>query len=303
MNKGFLYGLGAYLLWGLFPLYWKQLQTVPAAEILAHRMTWSLVFLVALLAFRTNWAWIRPALRDRRTVTTYLTAALLLAVNWGTYIWAVNSGFIVETSLGYFINPLVNVLLGYLFLGERLRRWQLAAIVLAAGGVVYLTFGYGRLPYIALVLAFSFGLYGLLKKRGTLNAIESLSFETALLFPLALAYLVVLQVRGDAAFGAVNVVTTLLLAGAGVATAVPLLLFAAGARRIPLATMGILQYTAPTIQFLIGVFVYNEAFTQAKLAGFALIWGALVIYSAESIAQFRTRRRAALATEPLVGSR
>lgn len=278
-------------MWGLFPIYWKQLSDVPAEEILAHRMTWSLLFLIGLLAFRNNWAWILPALRDRSTVLNYFLAASLLAVNWGTYIWAVNSGYIVETSLGYFINPLVNVLLGYLFFGERLRRWQLVAIVLAAFGVVYLTYVYGRLPYIALILAFSFGVYGLLKKKGSLNAVESLSFETALLFPFALAFLIYLQIIGVGSFGNVRIGQSLLLASTGIGTAVPLLFFAAGARRIPLTTMGILQYTAPTIQFLIGVYLYNEAFSQAQLIGFMFIWGALGVYSAESLFHYRAVRK------------
>lgn len=291
MNKGFLYGLGAYLMWGLFPIYWKQLSHVAAQEILAHRMTWSLLFLVGLLAIQRNWKWIVPSLRDTKTVITYFSAAALLAVNWGMYIWAVNSGYIVETSLGYFINPLVNVMLGYFFLGERLRRWQFVAILLAAGGVAYLTFVYGRLPYIALVLAFSFGIYGLLKKKGNLNAIESLSFETALLFPFALSYLGYLQLTGMAAFGNLSGRHTFLLTTTGVATAIPLLFFAAGARRIPLTTMGILQYTAPTIQFLIGVFLYNEAFSPAQLIGFLFIWSALGVYSAESLLNYRTTHK------------
>ncbi len=291
MNKGFFYGLSAYLMWGLFPIYWKQLSNVPAQEILAHRMTWSLVFLVGLLTVRNNWAWIRPALRDRRTLLNYFAASMLLAVNWGMYIWAVNSGYIVETSLGYFINPLVNVMLGYLFFGERLRRWQFAAILLAGLGVAYLTYVYGRLPYIALILAFSFGIYGLLKKKGSLNAIESLSFETALLFPFAAAYLVFLQLRGVGSLGNVGIGQTILLLTTGVATAIPLLCFAAGARRIPLTTMGILQYTAPTIQFLIGIFLYDESFSQAQLVGFLFIWGALVVYTAESLLHYRATHK------------
>lgn len=296
MNKGFFYGLSAYLMWGLFPIYWKQLDNMPAQEILAHRMTWSLIFLVGVLTIQRNWAWIVPAMRDRRTVFTYFLAAALLSVNWGVYIWAVNSGYIVETSLGYFINPLVNVLLGNLFFGERLRRWQFAAILLAAIGVAYLTYVYGRLPYIALILAVSFGIYGLLKKIGRLNAVESLSFETALLFPFASVYLIYLQVTGVAALGNTTNWQSVLLLLTGVATAVPLLAFAAGARRIPLTTMGILQYTAPTIQFLIGVFLYNEAFSQSQLIGFVFIWGALAVYSAESLLHFRAIHNVQIAT-------
>ena len=296
MNKGFLYGWSAYFLWGLFPLYWKRLDHVPAMEILAHRMTWSLIFLLGLLIISRNLKWIRPAFQNRATFLTYFAAASLLAVNWGLYIWAVNNDFIVETSLGYFINPLVNVLLGRIFFGEKLRRWQFAAILLAAIGVIYLTVVYGRLPYIALVLAFSFGLYGLFKKRGTLDSLESLSFETALLFPFALAYLVYQQAIGVGSFGMVDGLTTTLLGLAGVATAVPLLLFAAGARRIPLTTMGLLQYTAPTIQFLLGVFVFDEPFSRTQLIGFLFIWGALVVYSAESLLHRRATRTPSLAS-------
>jgi chloramphenicol-sensitive protein RarD len=283
MSKGTLTAAAAYILWGFFPIYWKLLQNVTALEILAHRMTWSLVFLLAILAYKNHWSWIRPALKNRKILLTFLTTAVLLSVNWGIYIWGVNAGFIIETSLGYFINPLVNVLLGVLFLKEKLRPGQLLAVLIALAGVLYLTFSYGTLPWIALTLAFSFGFYGLLRKTAALGSLEGLSLETGLLFLPALAFLIFLQFNGTAAFARTDLRTTLLLAFAGVATAVPLLLFAAGARQITLITLGILQYTAPTIQFLIGVLLYKEPFDTQRLLGFALVWLALLIYTGESL--------------------
>jgi len=283
MNKGIWYGIGAYGLWGFFPIYWKFLNDVPALEILAHRMAWSLVFVGAILAYRQHWSWVKPAFTNRRILLTYIASACLLALNWFTYIWGVNANFIVETSLGYFINPLVNVVLGVLFLGERPRHGQWLAVAVALIGVGYLTWQYGRLPLIALTLAFSFGFYGLLRKTAALDSLEGLSLETAVLFLPALGYLLFLQSQGNAAFGHSNPVTTSLLAFAGIATAVPLLWFANAARRVTLTTLGILQYLAPTIQFLIGIFIYKEPFTIQFLIGFSLIWAALLIYSAESM--------------------
>jgi chloramphenicol-sensitive protein RarD len=282
MKRGAIFAACAYILWGLLPLYWKALHDVPALEILAHRMTWSLGFVLLLLAVRRQWRWLGQALRNRRILLTYTASALLLGLNWYLYIWAVNSGHIVESSLGYFINPLVNVLLGVLFLKERLRIGQGLAIALAACGVLYLTISLGALPWIALVLATTFGIYGLLRKTAALNSLEGLTLETLVLFPAALAYLLFLESQQRAAFAHAALPTTLLLAGAGVATAIPLLLFAAGARRITMTTLGLLQYIAPTLQFLIGVFIYHEQVSTARLIGFGLIWLALGLYSAES---------------------
>jgi chloramphenicol-sensitive protein RarD len=232
---------------------------------------------------RRRWAWLKTAVHTPRTILLFIASATLLSVNWFVYIWGVNAGFIVETSLGYFINPLASVLMGVFFLGETLRRGQWVTIGLAASGVIYLTVQYGALPWIALTLATSFGLYGLIRKTAPLGSLEGLSLETALMFVPALGYLIYLEVAGTAAFGHVDGKTTLLLAFAGVATAVPLLLFAAGARLIKLATIGILQYIAPTIQFLIGVLIYHEPFSLDRLVGFSLIWLALIIYSGENI--------------------
>ena len=283
MNKGMLYAIATYSMWGLFPLYWKLLQHVPALEILSHRMMWSLLFVLLLLIVRRRWAWLKTAVHTPRTILLFVASAALLSTNWFVYIWGVNAGHIVETSLGYFINPLVSVLMGVIFLDERLRRWQWLAITLAAAGVIYLTVRYGALPWISLTLAGSFALYGLIRKTAPLGSLEGLSLETALMFFPALGYLIYLEATGTAAFGHVNGLTTLLLEFAGVATAVPLLFFAAGARLIKLATIGILQYIAPTLQFLIGVFIYHESFTMDRLVGFSLIWLALVIYSGENI--------------------
>ncbi len=291
MNKGMLYAIAAYGLWGLFPLYWKTLQHVPALEILSHRMAWSLLFVLVLLVVRRQWGWLKTAVSQPKTLLLFTASAILLSLNWFVYIWGVNAGHIVETSLGYFINPLVSVLMGVFFLGEMLRRGQWAAIGLAAVGVVYLTVRYGALPWIALTLATSFALYGLIRKTAPLGSLEGLSLETALMFFPALGYLLYLEAAGTAAFGHVDTLTTVLLGFAGVATAVPLLLFAAGARLIKLATIGILQYIAPTLQFLLGILVYHEPFTLDRLIGFSLIWLALLLYSAENIWFIRHRPR------------
>lgn len=283
MNSGFWYAVGAYFLWGVFPLYWKALQAIPATQILAHRMAWSVLVVALLLALQGGWSWIRAALSNRKILLTFFITGSLLAVNWFLYIWAVNTDRVVEASLGYFINPLVNVVLGGLFLGETLRRGQRWAVGLAAGGVAYLTFGYGQPPWIALVLAFTFGFYGLLRKTASLGSLRGFALETMLFFPLVAGYLVWVEKQGMGAFGHYGWKLDLLLAFAGVATAAPLLLFASGARRLSLSTLGLLQYIAPTLQFLIGVFVYGEPVGHDRLLAFALIWAALALYSAEGL--------------------
>ncbi len=283
MRKGALAGMGAYVLWGLFPIYWRLLERVPALEILAHRMIWSLVFVAVILTVQKDWRWLGLVLRNRRTVVTYTVAAVLLSVNWGTYIWAVNAGYVVEASLGYFINPLVNVLLGVVFLGEKLRTGQVVAVVLAGLGVVYLTVSYGSLPWISLVLAFTFGLYGLIKKTAALESMHGFSLETLVLFLPALVYLLYREAAGVGAFVHLGLVPTLLLILAGPVTSVPLLLFGYAARRVPLSMLGFLQYIAPTLQFILGVFVYIEPFPPARLVGFCIIWVALLVYSLEGI--------------------
>ena len=226
-----------------------------------------------------------------RILITYFITACILAVNWFVYIWGVNHNFIVETSLGYFINPLVSVLLGVVFLHEKLRWGQLGAIAIAVMGVVYLTYGYGAVPWIALTLAFTFATYGLLRKTGSLDSSQGLSMETAVLFLPAFGYLLLLQNQGSSAFAQGDPKTTLLLIGAGLATGIPLLLFGAAAHRITLTNLGLLQYIAPTLQFLLGVFVYGEAFTQARLIGFSIIWFALAVYTLEGLLHNRHKNR------------
>lgn len=295
VKKGVLAGVAAYTLWGLLPVYWKALQTVPALEILVHRTVWSLVFVLLLQAVLRRWDWLRLVRQQPRMLRIFLGSTVLLSVNWLTYIWAVNAGHVVDASLGYFINPLVSVLLGMIFLGERLRPWQGVAVGLAAASVLYLTLGLGSLPWIALVLAGSFGFYGLLRKTAPLGSMEGLSVETALLSLPALAYLLALEATGQGSFGHAGATTSLLLAFTGVVTAVPLLLFAWAARNTTLATVGILQYIAPTFQFLLGLLVYHEPFSPARLLGFGGVWLALVIYTGEALMQERHRRAAAAA--------
>ena len=284
MRTGVLSAALAFLCWGLFPIYFHALNDVPPTQILVHRVVWSLLFLLIVLTIRRQWGWVRPLMSEPRVIASFALSALLLSGNWLLYIWAVNNGHVIESSLGYFINPLVNVMLGYLVLKERLRTFQWGAIALAACGVAWLAFDAGRMPWIALVLAASFGLYGLMRKTAALGALEGLSFETMLLFPFALGYIVWLTMTGANTF--VNTgsdFTRWLLVAAGPITAIPLLLFATGARKIPLSVLGLLQYIGPTIQFALGIFLFQEAFTSGKLVGFLMIWSALALYAAEGL--------------------
>jgi chloramphenicol-sensitive protein RarD len=244
-------------------------------------MMWSLGFLIIVLAWRKQWAWLGDVLKRPKVLAGFAASALLLSSNWFIYIWAVNHGRVVDSSLGYFINPLLNVLLGFVLLHERLRPVQWTAIALAAAGVAWLTWQGGHLPWIALALAVTFGLYGLLRKTAALGALEGLALETLLLFPLALGYLVILTLHHDNQFLAAPAAQQWLLAAAGPITAIPLLLFAAGARRIPLSVLGLLQYLGPSMQLILAVWLYHEPFGQERLIGFAFIWLALAIYSAE----------------------
>jgi chloramphenicol-sensitive protein RarD len=292
IDKGVLFGVGAYLMWGFFPVYFKLLHQVPAVQILGHRMVWSLLFLLALIAMSREGRALRRSMANHRTLLIYLLAAVLLAANWLTYIWGVNAGFVVETSLGYFINPLVNVVLGVILLHEHMRPAQWAPIGLAAAGVIYLTILYGSLPWIALVLALTFASYGLVKKLAPLGALHSLTLETMLMFIPAFSYLLWTAQAGEGAFILSGLAITLLLAISGVLTAIPLLMFGAAARRVPLSTLGILQFIAPTCQFLLGVLAYHEPFSLARLAGFICIWLALALYVTEGL--ITQRRRAIL---------
>ena len=292
MPSGPLAAALAYILWGLFPLYIKQLQAVPALEIVLHRSAWSLVFVFGLLALLRRAAWLAAVLRQPRTLAIFGLSALLLAVNWLLYVWAVNAGRVLDASLGYFINPLVNVVLGFAVLHERPRRLQWLAVALAAAGVLWLAVGAGHWPWVSITLALSFGLYGLLRKTAPLGAIEGLALETLMLAPLAVGGLLWLQLSGHSAFGQGDWRLDLWLLAAGPFTAIPLLLFASGARRVSMATLGLLQYLGPSIQFLLGVFVYHEPFSESRGLGFLLIWAALAVYSAES---WRVLRRSRLA--------
>jgi len=288
-NKGLLYGILAYTMWGVLPIYWHLLNSVQASQILVARIIWSLTFLVILLSLRRGWGWVKPLLLQRQTLLIVGIAAILLSVNWFIYIWAVTAGFVVETSLGYFINPLVNVLLGTILLKERLRTGQWAAIGMAAIGVLYLTVHYRTLPWIALSLALTFGFYGLMKKKVHLGSAESLTGEMAVLFLPALVFSIYLLITGQAAIVNSSATIQLLLVGSGIVTAIPLILFAAAARREPLSTLGLLQYIAPTLQFLIGIFILKEPFSGSTLIGYVIIWFALILYSLEGIWQRRSQ--------------
>lgn len=289
MKKGVLFATAAYLIWGFYPIYFKALQAVPAFQIMTHRVVWCFLFMALLVLFRREAHVIKAALTPR-TLLIYLAAGAINSINWFIYIWGVNAGFVVETSLGYFINPLFSVLLGVVFLGERMRAAQWVSIGLAALGVAYLTITYGSLPWIALSLAGSFGLYGLIKKVGPLDSLPGLLLETGAVFLPALGFLVFEELRGVGSFGHAGGVTTALLVLGGIVTAAPLLLFAGGIRRVPLTTMGLLQYINPTIQIIIGVYLYGEPFPQARVIGFGIIWVALLIYSLEG---FLNRRKMA----------
>lgn len=289
MNRGVLYGISAYLMWGFFPIYFKALQVVPSLEIMLHRVVWSFIFVASLIILRQEWSKLRESLRKPRLLLVYILSALLLATNWLVYIYGINSGQIVETSLGYFINPLVSVALGVIILRERLRPLQWAAVGIAGLAVIYLTVQVGSPPWIALALAFSFGLYGLIKKIAPLGALQGLSLETGLLFLPAALYLLYSYFQGMGAFGREGLSVTILLALAGIITALPLLLFSSAARAISLTLLGILQYIAPTVQFLLGVYLYNEVFTLTRLIGFSLIWVALLIFTFEGLNERRKR--------------
>jgi chloramphenicol-sensitive protein RarD len=294
-RRGLLYGAGAYLLWGLFPLYWPLLEPAGALEILSHRITWSVITmaLVTLVVGRTRQ--LRAVFSDRRARRLLTLGAVVIAVNWGTYIWGVNHHRVVETSLGYFINPLVTVLMGVLILGERLRPWQWAAIGTAGTAVLGLTIEYGRPPWVALILAFSFGTYGLTKKQAGVQPVESLTFETLVLAPVAVGYLAWIGAHGEGNFVGHGLGHSALLVLTGLITAVPLLLFGAAAIRVSMTALGLLQYLAPLIQFLLGVTILDEQMTPMRWAGFGLVWVALSIFTMDSIRHRHRRRHGAQA--------
>lgn len=307
MNKqGILFGIGAYALWGFFPIYWKLLHHVAALQLLGNRIVWSFLLLAVVVLIRKQWPDFRASALSAKTLRIYAIAAVLISINWLMYVWAVNAGYIVETSLGYFMNPLLSMLLGVVFLRERLRKFQWVPVALAAAGVAYLTFVYGRPPWIALVLAFSFGLYGLVKKVAPLGSQYGLTLETGILFLPALGFLAYADFWGSGALLHVDLKTDLLLIGGGLITIIPLLMFASAARRLPLTVIGILQYFAPMVQFLLGVFVYKEAFDRSRMIGFGLVWAALVIFTVEGYLAYRSaeavrRDSAPVAAPPIRG--
>lgn len=288
-------GLG-YFYWGLVPIYWRRLATVDAREIIAHRLVWLLVFLAAVLLARGGFSELRAALSTRRSVALNFLSGTLLTVNWLVYVWGVNHGHVIECSLGYFLVPLISVTLGQVVLHERLRAGQRAAVACAAAGVALQLVQVGRLPWIALTLAVAFGLYGLLRKQSSLGSLTGLAVETTLLAPFAATYLLWRHHTGEGALGRVDLPTHFLVLGLGVVTAVPLLLFAYGARRVPLATLGLLQYITPTVQFALGVWVFHETFPPERALSFILIWTALALYAVEGVwAQRAGQKLAALA--------
>lgn len=288
LRGGLAAGAG-FLFWGIVPIYWKQMQSVPAHELITHRITWSLVLLLGVIAWRKDFHKLRPAFASWRAFGLNLLSSVLLSVNWLVYVWAVNNGHIIESSLGYFLTPLGNVALGFLFLHERLRILQWTAIGFAVLGVLLLLVGVGHVPWIALTLAATWSSYGILKKKSALGSVAGLTVETLMLLPFALAALLWWNHTGEGALGRVDARMHVLVLSVGVITAFPLLLFAYGAQRIRLATLGLLQYLAPTVQFLIGVYWFREPFDSGRLAAFSLIWCGLILYSADSFWSQRKR--------------
>jgi chloramphenicol-sensitive protein RarD len=297
-TSAFIAAVASFATWGLVPIYWKLLSRVPALEILAHRFVWTIVFLGLLLSWQERWREVIGSLRRRRSALFCLGSGIMVGLNWLLFIWAVNIGHVLETSLGYFMTPIVNVLLGAFILRERLSAWQTASILIALVAVSILAFGYGHFPWIALGLCTSFGLYGLLRKQSGTAAIPGLFLETLFLLPLALVYLVLLANRGALTFGPSHISLSVILTTSGIVTAVPLIWFGYAARHLRLVTIGFLQYLSPSISFILGLFVYHETFTRQHFITFLLIWFALVLVSAEAVLRWRTSKRVAAEAPP-----
>ena len=287
---GVIYAGAAFLIWGLAAVYWKELKSVPPLEIIAHRVAWSFIFLLPLIVLQRQWAEFVAILQDLKMLLILLTSAILVAANWLLYVWAVNNNHLLQASLGYYINPLVNVVLGMVFLRERLRPPQILAVLLATAGVVYLTIQYGRLPWIAITLAMSFGLYGLIRKVAPVSPLVGLAVETLLISLPAIGYLFYLDYQGAGSIFRVSFNLDLLLMGCAPLTAIPLLFFTAGAKRLYLSTLGLMQYIGPSGMFLLAVFFYNEPFSNAQVWTFVMIWSALVIYSTDSVQYYRKKK-------------
>lgn len=293
-RSGFILGASAYLFWGFFPLYWPLLEPAGSIEILAHRIVWSLLFVVGLIVVTHAWSRLGVIVRDWRRMAYLSVGSVAIALNWGTFIYGVTHDHVIETSLGYFMNPLVTVLIGIIFLGERLRAAKWVALAVGFIAVIVLTLDYGRLPYIALILAFSFATYGFTKNKANLGAVEGLTMETAILTPVALGYLIWLQTQGTLAFGHEGPLNAVLLMATGIITAIPLLLFGGAATRLRLSSMGLLQYITPIMQFTLGLVVFHEVMTGPRWVGFFLVWVALVIFTMDALAgRRRTLRRSA----------
>jgi chloramphenicol-sensitive protein RarD len=289
MNKGIWYAIGAYASWGLFPIYWKLLKPVPALQLIGHRIIWSFLFLIVIIILLSRWSGFRSTIFTKNIFRVYFIAALLIGVNWLTYVWAVNAGHVVECSLGYFINPLLSVLMGAFFLDEHLRKRQWISIGLAAAGVLFLTIVHGSFPWIALLLASTFALYGFVKKIAPLGSLYGLTLETGILFLPALLYLIISDNNGAGAFLHTGTSADVLMVGAGIVTSIPLLMFTSATRRIRLSLIGILQYVSPTLQFLIGVLIFRETFTFIQFIGYAIVWSALMIFGMESYFAYRAQ--------------
>ena len=287
-RKGVIFGILSYTTWGFFPLYWKQLQHVSPVEIMCHRMFWSMVFMTILFIGIRRYK-IRNCIKSTRQWLTLLITGALMAANWGVYIWAVNNGHIVQSSLGYYINPLLNVLFGFLFLHERLNKVQCVSLILAVAGVTYFTIDFGHFPAISIILALTFALYGLVRKKTDVEATVALTVETIYMSVPALAYLAITFAQGNNTLNDFHLPTALLLAFGGVVTAVPLLWFGKAAERIPLSTMGFIQYISPSLQLLLGVALYGEPFTTAHVVCFSCIWVGLILFSADSVIRSRKK--------------
>ncbi|MFC1569468.1 EamA family transporter RarD [bacterium] len=280
MNRGIILALSAYIFWGLHPIYWKQLQHVPSTEIVSHRIVWSFIFFVVIISFHKGWKELFSKIKGSHQRWILFVPAFLIGSNWAVYIWAVNAGYIIETSLGYFISPLITVFLGVIFCHEHLRKFQWIAVFMAGLGVLIMSIIYGQFPWISIYLASTWGAYGLLRKKSPLSSVEGLTLETSMLAVIGLIYLCILRSKGVDSF-LMDLPTSLLLMGTGIISGLPLLVFIVGARLINLSLIGILQYVYPTLIFLTGVFIYNEPLTQSKLMGFIFIWIALILYTVE----------------------
>lgn len=287
LRQGYLYGIGAYVMWGILPLYWKLIDFIPAYEILAHRILWSFVFVLGILYFQGNIHRLKEVISDKNNVLRLFCSTVFITINWGLYIWAINSEHVVEASMGYYMNPLFVVLIGVLVLKEKLSIYQMISLFMAALGVVIITVQYGSIPWVSLILAISFAFYGLMKKKLKLDATVGLALETAILTPIVLSFILYRQYLGIEAIGTVSAASVSILIGSGIVTALPLLWFAEGANIIPLSSMGFLQYIAPTISLILGIFVFKESFTRAHMISFGFIWAGLIVYSLAQINEMR----------------